>query len=48
MTEHIVQAFWMAGTAFIVGWVLLGLAMHQLYLYRVNRRLRSLKNLRRR
>ena len=48
MTDAIIQAFFYAGLAAIVVAMLYGLAKQQLYLYRANRRLQSLKNLRRR
>ena len=43
MTALIVQALWLSALAFIVGWILFSLAMHQWYYIKVNRRVRSLR-----
>ena len=49
MTGLIVQALWLSALAFIVGWMLFSLAMHQWFEIKLRRRLdRRVHSLRRR
>ena len=47
MTDTIIQIAWYAGAAAVVAVALAGLAKQQLYLYRVNKRVRALAKIRR-
>ena len=47
MMATLIEFAWYAALALIVSVALVGLARHQLYLYRVNRRVRRLSKIRR-